>query len=42
MILEILQFTFSSFWVWAGTVVLVAAASGALRRLLVGIRSLFN
>lgn len=30
--LEILQFIFSSFWVWAGTVVLLGVATeGALR-----------
>lgn len=29
--LEILQFIFSSFWVWIGTVILIAAPLAALR-----------
>lgn len=28
--MEILQFIFSSFWVWAGSVILLVAVAGAL------------
>jgi len=28
--LEVLQFIFSGFWIWLGTVILVAAVAGAL------------
>lgn len=32
--LEIMQFIFSSFWIWLGTLLLVTALSGALARIL--------
>lgn len=30
--LELLQFIFSSFWVWAGSVILLVAVSGAVAK----------
>jgi hypothetical protein len=34
--LELWRFIFSSFWVWLGTLLLIAAAGGALRRIIRG------
>ena len=31
--LEVLQFVFSSFWVWLGTLVLISCAGGAIRNI---------
>ena len=40
--MEILQFIFSSFWVWAGSVILLAALAGALTNGVTFIASIFR
>ena len=37
--LEVLQFIFSSFWVWAGTLLLVCAFGDGIGRVLAAIRA---
>lgn len=37
--IEILQFIFSSFWIWLGTVVLIAALGSAVAGIIGGMRS---
>jgi hypothetical protein len=32
--LEVMRFIFSSFWVWLGTLLLVSAAGGSVRRIM--------
>lgn len=34
--LEVLQFIFSSFWIWLGSVILIGAASSAFVRIVWG------
>lgn len=36
--LEVLQFVFSSFWVWLGTLMLIGAASNGVARVYRGAR----
>jgi len=36
--LELLQFIFSSFWVWAGAIILIVSIGWALNAFMVGIR----
>ena len=36
--IEILKFIFSSFWNWAGTVVLILAIGAAINAIIVGVR----
>lgn len=36
--LEVLQFVFSSFWIWLGTVILIGAFGGAIARVVLGVR----
>lgn len=36
--LEVMQFVFSSFWVWSGTVILLAVASHGLYLALLALR----
>lgn len=36
--LEILQFVFSDFWIWLGTVILIAAAGHSVGAVMVGLR----
>lgn len=36
--LEVLQFIFSSFWIWLGTVILIGATGWALHHAFLGLR----
>jgi hypothetical protein len=36
--IEVLRFIFSSFWIWLGTVILVAVISGAISNAIQAIR----
>lgn len=36
--IEILQFIFSSFWIWLGTIVLVAAVFGGVAKVIYAFR----
>ena len=40
--IDILQFVFSSFWVWLGTVILIATMGWSLALALVGILAAVN
>jgi hypothetical protein len=38
--LEILQFIFSSFWIWAGTVILILSTGVAINAIIVGFKGI--